>query len=576
MPKEKIQPIRPSPASGWILSPFWDLILFIGSPVLVIAAFVPLRAWVRSEEISLWLLAFFTFGHHLPGFLRAYGDRELFAQYRLRFLLAPPIVLAATLWFDARQLHGLLLLVFTWDIWHVMMQQYGFLRLYDAKLGLGDNAVTARLDWALALGWYVSFIAISPHYGHDFLYRAFSAGLPIVPPAFVTATQAILLTASAAITVAWAGWQARHPFNWRKVAALGAFLFATWYLYVGLGDFIAGFAIWSAFHCLQYFGIVWAWNRKRAEKPEALAGWARWIFRPRAALVLAYAGLILLYGAINYGARLIEGSVASRLLMAFVITSGALHYYFDAFIWKIRPPERAHGWRSPGFAQGTAFLAGLALLAALESRRPNPEPGIREALASLAPGAGVSHLHWGDQLRESGRLAEARAAYSRATELDPRSAHARHQLGLVLALLGETRAAAEAFQAAANLDPSLAEARANAARLWTEVARGELERGDGSAAMESFRLAAAADPADAARRANYANLLMMTGQFAQARKEYEAALAADSRSALAHNNLGLLLVRMGEAASARPHLEFALAHGDEAVRRSARRALEGN
>ena len=67
--------------------------------------------------------------------MRAYGDRELFARYRWRFLLAPPLILAATLWFSARDLHGLLLLVFTWDIWHVLMQHYGFMRIYDAKQG---------------------------------------------------------------------------------------------------------------------------------------------------------------------------------------------------------------------------------------------------------------------------------------------------------------------------------------------------------------------------------------------------------------------------------------------------------
>src|SRR5262245_21579293 len=101
-----------SSGSGWILSPFWDSALFIGAPLICIAAFVPLRSFWGSENLSLFLLAFFTFGHHLPGFIRAYGDRELFARYRWRFLLAPPIVLATTLWFNASELHGLLFLVF--------------------------------------------------------------------------------------------------------------------------------------------------------------------------------------------------------------------------------------------------------------------------------------------------------------------------------------------------------------------------------------------------------------------------------------------------------------------------------
>ena len=78
------------PRARWILSAFWDSVLFIGAPVLCVVTLVPLRALWPSAAYSTFLLAFFTFGHHLPGFLRAYGDRELFTQYRWRFLLAPP------------------------------------------------------------------------------------------------------------------------------------------------------------------------------------------------------------------------------------------------------------------------------------------------------------------------------------------------------------------------------------------------------------------------------------------------------------------------------------------------------
>ena len=41
-------------------------------------------------------------------------------MYRLRFLLAPPLIFLTTLWFDLRGLHGLVIFVFAWDIWHVL------------------------------------------------------------------------------------------------------------------------------------------------------------------------------------------------------------------------------------------------------------------------------------------------------------------------------------------------------------------------------------------------------------------------------------------------------------------------
>src|SRR2546427_536199 len=98
---------------GWILSPGWDLALFIGAPALSIVTLVPLRGLWSPAGYSAFLLAFFTFGHHLPGFLRVYGDRELFRQYNWRFLIAPPLVFACALWYARADLHGLLFLVFT-------------------------------------------------------------------------------------------------------------------------------------------------------------------------------------------------------------------------------------------------------------------------------------------------------------------------------------------------------------------------------------------------------------------------------------------------------------------------------
>ena len=105
-----------------------------------------LRSFLSSRELAVLLLTFFTFGHHLPGFIRAYGDRELFQRFRHRFLLAPPAIFLMVLWFDLRSLHGLLIFISAWDIWHVLMQHYGFMRIYDAKQG-AVRQLTSRLDW---------------------------------------------------------------------------------------------------------------------------------------------------------------------------------------------------------------------------------------------------------------------------------------------------------------------------------------------------------------------------------------------------------------------------------------------
>ena len=248
--------------------------MFIASPLVAIGVLIPIARYFPSADFGAFLLSFFTFGHHLPGFLRAYGDRDLFARHRLRFLVAPPVVFLAALWFTWRDLHGLLFVVFTWDIWHVLMQQYGFLRIYDAKEGRVDK-LGAWADRAVALSWYFTFIVLSPHYSHNLFLRGYSAGLPALSAGTVGTIRTVLVALSCAISVGYVGlqvrfWKAGGRGGGKRLAALACFLVATWYLYVVYSDFVVGFAVWSAFHCVQYYGIVWAFNRNRARKDSAV------------------------------------------------------------------------------------------------------------------------------------------------------------------------------------------------------------------------------------------------------------------------------------------------------------------
>src|SRR5438046_4956315 len=92
------------PASRWILAPWQDLVLFVGPPLLIIPAFLAAQTRWRVEELSLFVASFGAIGHHLPGMLRAYGDRALFQRFRWRFCLAPVFLAATCLLFALRDL----------------------------------------------------------------------------------------------------------------------------------------------------------------------------------------------------------------------------------------------------------------------------------------------------------------------------------------------------------------------------------------------------------------------------------------------------------------------------------------
>src|SRR3989440_10121995 len=119
----------------WILASWRDLILYVGTPLLLLPLFALAQTRWSAQDIYLFVSAFGALGHHLPGMIRAYGDRALFERFRWRFIFAPIFLAATCVMFFYWDLKGIILVVFFWGVWHGMMQTYGFCRIYDAKWG---------------------------------------------------------------------------------------------------------------------------------------------------------------------------------------------------------------------------------------------------------------------------------------------------------------------------------------------------------------------------------------------------------------------------------------------------------
>ena len=106
----RLQTIPSEPATSarrkvWILSSWRDLVLYVGTPLLLIPAFALAQAKWSPQDIYLFVAAFGAMGHHLPGMIRAYGDRALFDRFKCRFIFAPLFLLAvcvAFFWWDLK------------------------------------------------------------------------------------------------------------------------------------------------------------------------------------------------------------------------------------------------------------------------------------------------------------------------------------------------------------------------------------------------------------------------------------------------------------------------------------------
>jgi hypothetical protein len=83
------QTVPPVPAAApkaslWILNSWRDLILYVGTLLLLVPMFALAQARWSAQDIYVFVAAFGATGHHLPGMIRAYGDRALFEALRLR------------------------------------------------------------------------------------------------------------------------------------------------------------------------------------------------------------------------------------------------------------------------------------------------------------------------------------------------------------------------------------------------------------------------------------------------------------------------------------------------------------
>src|SRR5205085_2360541 len=346
----------------WILNSWRDLILYVGTPLFLLPMFLLAQARWSAQDIYLFVAAFGAMGHHLPGMIRAYGDRALFERFRWRFIFAPIFLLAICTAFTWWDLKGIILIVFFWGVWHGMMQTYGFCRIYDAKMG-SFAALTRRLDFGACAIWFAAAVFLSSKRMTDTLEAYYASGAPFVPPWLLHGAQQTLWFAAIAVSILFLvnfskmWWVGKRP-NPVKLALLATSISFWWYCNNGVTNILAGIALFEVFHDVQYLSLVWIYNRNRVEKDSSIGGFMRFVFRRSGSLVGLYIGLVFAYGSLGL-LKEVQIETVKRALTGLVAASGLLHFYYDGFIWKVR--ERATR-EHLGLTGGSAAAATAQLI----------------------------------------------------------------------------------------------------------------------------------------------------------------------------------------------------------------------
>ena len=558
----------------WIISPFYDFAYLIAAPLAIVPLVMLGARYTSSEQIWLLAASFASIGHHLPGFMRAYGDRELFRRFRWRFLLMPPLILAAVAIVTWKELHTVEVLLLFWATWHVLMQTYGFMRIYDLKRGVAD-AATARLDFLLCASSFVAGFLFSDGRMFGLMEALWKSGVPLLDAKWLIASRWAAGAFAVAVLLAYV----RHTitFGRRNGVCYTKVFFALsnaglyWVVGTVTTDLLLGIAIFEIFHALQYNAVVWNYNRRAVSQNPGRFGPLAFLFHDRWALVGVYLAAIAAFGSMRYWSDDIGDPVVKASLMAVLLTSTTLHFYFDGFIWKVseRKTQTSLGidtstssyasqgevsglWHASKWGVLAAGLAGLAILElGVADRSPAAEKSMFAALASWTPDLPEVHARTCRIALGRGDYESAVAAAQKAVDLRPASESAWVDLGTAQLQSGRFDEAAAAFERAAQLAPARWQ---NHRDLGLARSRQQLW----ATADEAFSRASHLAPEQAGIQLAWAESCTARGDFQATLRHALAAIELNSDSAESHYQAGLAHVQLQEPALAQPRLETAI------------------
>lgn len=331
---------------AYIVGPVYDWLLFLLPPVAALAIGILLYdSVVATHRFEFWdqtftpaglFIGMFIHAHLVLVFFRSHGNKDIFRAHPWRFTAVPLLLFGlmnASLWI----LVSVSVLATFWDVYHSGLQTFGFARIYDRKAG-NDALVGRRLDWwlnqLLYAGPIVAGATMIDHFGDFQEFEQVGSAFFVSIPAFMEGNQryftwAVVIGGTCFLVYylyAYARlYRQGHQVSLPKVyllASTGAVSIYTW----GFNTWGGAFFIMNFFHALQYFGIVWAMEKKSIKRIFGVeqSGTALVLFITSAAV----------YG---YFVQAVDPNI--HVLWSIVLTVSIMHFWYDGFIWSVQKKQ---------------------------------------------------------------------------------------------------------------------------------------------------------------------------------------------------------------------------------------------
>jgi hypothetical protein len=339
--EERVVPLA---AAGrfWIASPAFDLLFFILTPLVT----APIVAGVKFRIAALVAFGFVLAIPHYLSTASFLMWRENAAYQRSRWLayIAGPLVLAAVyaVLVIAHVPVVMQLALFVWTVFHVARQNCGILGIYRHRAGITDPEQKRVANFAImATSVWMSLWFVDTHTDLHPLMTRIDPRLGQwlwIAAGSVAAIAIVRLCASLAARA-----RRRELTSFPELAFLGMSLimFAPYAL---IRDINVATFVMLLPHYVQYLGIVWLMNRRRAVAEPVIAepigepGHRDTLRTVSASLPLLL--LTLLVIGVAGTAAFLWGQAHQATLFTAIFTLVAFeHYYLDGLVWAFKRPH---------------------------------------------------------------------------------------------------------------------------------------------------------------------------------------------------------------------------------------------
>jgi hypothetical protein len=332
----------------WIFSPGLDFLvawcwvpMFLVWHVLMSGRGPSADTFLREGVVVALAVSFL---HQPLTFGLVYGDKRQVALHRPLFTWAPVVAVTVAVIAAVENLWIVVPVAAAWNLQHTLQQRYGLERIYAGKSGYGS----ARLDRALA---YVPMTAVLfavaavpsttglvARSGLDPMnagaVRLLVQIRPVATILLVAATIATGAVVALVVRQEVAAGSKANPAKWcyqlASLLLLGSIVI----------DPAAGFIAYVTAHAVEYGVVVYRTAERRYGHTTEVESFLDRVARSTAGRVAFFGGIVVAAWAAR---TFVHGDGFNALLYAV----GALHFTYDAVIWKLRKPAVAETFAIP-------------------------------------------------------------------------------------------------------------------------------------------------------------------------------------------------------------------------------------